>query len=138
MHKAATDVEAKPIRVRYAGLNRDVDVATPGKTLLEVSMAERIPHLHECGGMGKCSTCRVRVLQGHENLSPPNAVEQAMGKLRHWEPGVRLACQARVTGEVQHRPDRVIAATAEDYLHRQRISDFRNVFIRLALDTCKR
>ena len=40
-------------------------------TLLEISRANRVPHLSVCGGKARCSTCRVRVLAGLEDLPAP-------------------------------------------------------------------
>ncbi len=54
---------------------------------------------------GRCCTCKVKVLQGEKNLSPPTASEaQRLGRdkiKRQW----RLACQSRVNGPitVSHR-----------------------------------
>ena len=49
-----------------------------------------------CGGGGTCSTCRVKVVVGSENLSPigENEIAYDLG------PDVRLACQAHVEGDV--------------------------------------
>ena len=87
-------------RVRYRCANRDLDVGDPGRTILDISIAGKVPHWRECGGRGKCSTCRVRVLDGAANLSPANAIERRLAKARKWDPTIRLACQARVHGDV--------------------------------------
>ena len=34
-----------------------------GRSILEVSRAAGIPHASVCGGRGRCSTCRVRVVR---------------------------------------------------------------------------
>ena len=47
----------------------------PGRTILEASRAADIPHASVCGGRGRCSTCRVRITRGAENLSPASAEE---------------------------------------------------------------
>ena len=38
--------------------------AAPGATLLEISRAAGVPHAAVCGGRGRCTTCRVLVLEG--------------------------------------------------------------------------
>ena len=88
------------LRVRYRCADRDVEVGGPGQTILDISIGGKIPHWRECGGRGKCSTCRVRVLDGAANLSPANAVERRLARARRWAPAIRLACQARVLGDV--------------------------------------
>ena len=88
------------LRVRYRCAGRELEVDGPGRTVLEVSIAGKLAHWRECGGRGKCSTCRVRVLDGAANLSPANAAERRLAAARRWDPSIRLACQARVLGEV--------------------------------------
>src|SRR5215212_5844583 len=42
-----------------------------GATLLEISRAAGVPHASVCGGRGRCTTCRVLVLEGTEELPLP-------------------------------------------------------------------
>jgi adenylate cyclase len=71
-----------------------------GQKLLDVSIRHRIPHLHQCGGYGRCTTCRVQILDGLSNVSPLGGVEQKVASLRGWDEFTRLACQTRVEGDV--------------------------------------
>ena len=68
----------------------------PGTTLLQAALDLGVNISHICGGNGICSTCRVEVVAGAENLSPINPQEVA------YDLGTcgRLGCQARVTGNV--------------------------------------
>lgn len=96
------DQEKKPKtehKVHYYGMNSTLDAPT-GTNLLQVSIKNKIPHLHECGGHGLCTTCRVKVVEGAHNLSKPNAQEHKIASERGWEPQIRLACQAEVMGDV--------------------------------------
>ena len=34
------------------------------QSILEISKETKLEHLHVCGGLGKCSTCRVQILDG--------------------------------------------------------------------------
>jgi ferredoxin len=73
----------------------------PGdQTLLDLSIRHRIPHLHQCGGYGRCTTCRVQILDGFSNVSPRGEVEQKVATRRGWDECTRLACQTRVAGDV--------------------------------------
>jgi ferredoxin len=69
-----------------------------GQKLLDVSIRHRIPHLHQCGGYGRCTTCRVQILDGLSNVSPLGGVEQKVASLRGWDEftpsRVRLASRA--------------------------------------------
>ena len=62
---------APPARVRldYPG-GRPVALP-PRHDVLEASRVGGIPHASVCGGRGRCSTCRVRVGEGAEQLPPP-------------------------------------------------------------------
>jgi ferredoxin, 2Fe-2S len=58
-----------------------------------------------CGGHGECHACFITVMTGAENLSPMLAYEadgvaQVAGNGRQSDGPVRLACQARVRGDV--------------------------------------
>jgi adenylate cyclase len=77
--------------------------ALPGATLLEISRAAGVPHASVCGGRGRCTTCRVKVLSGAETLDPPNMVEAAALARIGAPPGVRLACQVRPKADLQVR-----------------------------------
>ena len=84
--------------VRYAG--GPAITARRGQTLLEISRAHRVPHASVCGGRARCSTCRVRVTQGVEDLPEPSASEARVLR-RIGAPGnVRLACQLRPTADL--------------------------------------
>lgn len=75
----------------------------PDETLLQGALRAGIPHINVCGGIGRCSTCRVIVLEGLENCSPPSKDEQAIRDMLKLPPHVRLACQTTVTGPVKVR-----------------------------------
>jgi adenylate cyclase len=78
--------------------------APRGFSVLETSLINNIPHAHVCGGRGRCSTCRIRVLSDLTALPAPSAAEQAVLERIHAAPGVRLACQLRPTGDVAFVP----------------------------------
>lgn len=56
--------------------------------------------MHACGGKGRCTTCKVRVLQGHENFTPLTPSEKQYMKLNKLREGDRLTCQVALKGDV--------------------------------------
>ena len=60
-----------------------------------------------CGGNGECTTCACLVLSGGENLAPmgrfeSNSLVEGRGRAA-LKTAVRLACQARVQGDLAVR-----------------------------------
>lgn len=86
--------------VHYRCAGRTVEVTDESLTILDVSIANKIPHWRECGGHGQCTTCRVRVVDGLANLSERTESERALAESRGWGPSIRLACQTRPRGDV--------------------------------------
>ena len=80
--------------------NAEIDAET---TILQSALRNGIPLAHACGGHARCSTCRVLVLQGLENLCPRNKREQSLAEERNFNAKVRLACQTTVNGDVTVR-----------------------------------
>jgi adenylate cyclase len=76
----------------------------PGTTILEASRIGGIPHASVCGGRGRCSTCRVRILAGDATLPPPSLEELKVLARVGAAPGTRLACQARPNGFIKVAP----------------------------------
>jgi adenylate cyclase len=99
------------IRLTYP--DRTIRVAR-GFSVLEASLINGIPHAHVCGGRGRCSTCRIRVLGDVADLPVPSAAEQAVLERVHAAPGVRLACQLRPTRDIAVLPMLSPYATAVD------------------------
>ena len=81
------------INVTYPG-GRVVRVPV-GCAVLDASRRAGIPHAAICGGRGRCTTCRIRVLRGVDTLPPPSTSEQAVLARLLAGPSVRLACQLR-------------------------------------------
>jgi adenylate cyclase len=65
----------------------------PGTSVLEASRIGGIPHASVCGGRGRCSTCRVRILASDGALPEPGPEERRVLDRVAAEPGIRLACQ---------------------------------------------
>lgn len=85
-----------------------------GATALEALRAQGRPHAAVCGGRGRCTTCRVRVIQGAGLLAPPEDLEAAaLARIKALD-GVRLACQIRPKTDLGISPLLPPTATAKD------------------------
>jgi adenylate cyclase len=81
------------VAIQYAG--GPLVYGPIGATLLEISRRRRVPHASVCGGRARCSTCRVRVDQGLDQLPLPRFAEAVTLGSIGAPPDVRLACQTR-------------------------------------------
>jgi ferredoxin len=88
------------MRVTFTPLGR-VAEAKPNETILDAARRAAAPIGNSCGGVGICARCRVRVVAGSENLSPPTSIELRVGAASGFAPDERMACQAVVFGECQ-------------------------------------
>jgi adenylate cyclase len=82
----------------------------PGATVLETLRAHGIAHASVCGGRGRCTTCRILVTQGLEQLAAPSDLEaEALARIGA-SAGMRLACQIRPATDISVMP--LLAADA--------------------------
>jgi adenylate cyclase len=90
------------IRVSYPnGRSARIPV---GFSVLEASRSARVPHASICGGRGRCSTCRIRVIAGTGRIPGPSPGEKAVLEQVTAGPLVRLACQLRPLGDISVVP----------------------------------
>jgi len=71
-----------------------------GTTILQASDDNQVGLSSCCGGQAICTTCRVRVMEGIENLSDIGDHEYDMLELLRIDPSYRLGCQAKVYGDL--------------------------------------
>ena len=94
------DVASRPDAVPIEFDGRKID-ARRGATLLGAALKNGTRLMHLCGARTLCATCRVKVIEGAENLAPMGPLERL--SLRYhlsFSSRTRLACQARVAGPV--------------------------------------
>ncbi len=100
--RAAWDASRKRISVTYPD-GRKLRL-TPGPTVLEISQTHGVPHASVCGGRGRCSTCRVKLGKGAEDLPAAAAAEAKVLERVGASDRVRLACQIRPTADLDVMP----------------------------------
>jgi class 3 adenylate cyclase/nitrite reductase/ring-hydroxylating ferredoxin subunit len=74
-----------------------------GESILESARRANLPLANACGGRAKCSTCRIWLLDGAENLPPPNEAEHAMIERLGLSKNIRLACQLHPKTDITFR-----------------------------------
>ncbi len=75
------------------------------ETILDASLRSGISHAHACGGNAICSTCRVVLLEGEENVQVRNSEEAHLADKLKFTNDVRLACQTKIVGDIKlNRP----------------------------------
>ncbi len=82
--------------------NKKIEISSD-ETILTASIRKGIPHLSACGGVGKCSTCRINILSGLKNCSERTEHEIKLAKRLNLPDTIRLACQTKVCGKVKYR-----------------------------------
>jgi 2Fe-2S ferredoxin len=87
-------------KVTFVPLQRAAE-AKNDETLLDVARRAVVPIGNSCGAIGVCARCRVRIISGAENLTPPTAIESHVAVRRKLEADERLACQAVVKGDCE-------------------------------------
>lgn len=81
------------------GESWEVEVET-GDSLLDAARACEAPVHTLCHGIAACVQCKVRIVSGEAHLSAPESLEKdRIGNIFHLT-RERLACQAKVSGEV--------------------------------------
>lgn len=73
---------------------KELEVSDASYSILKIIHTHFIDWMHACGGKGRCTTCKMIVLEGMENLSPITSVEQRYRKNGQLAENERLACQA--------------------------------------------
>lgn len=87
------------------------------KTLLQHFHDHHIDWMHACGAKGRCTTCKVIIHSGKEHFQPMTEAEQKYCREGALQPLERLACQAKITGDVS------LSAPEEYQLPHVRYSD---------------
>ena len=109
-----------------------------GWTVLEVSRHFGIPHRAMCGGRARCSTCRVRVVDGAGRCPSPGPDERRTLERVGASPDVRLACQLRPDADIAVVPlfSAHSAASPRRMSHKIHRYDAENVTISYDLKRC--
>ena len=86
----------------------------PGATVLETLRQNGIAHASVCGGRGRCTTCRILVTKGLDQIPVASGLEAAALVRIGASPGMRLACQIYPTSDISVMPLLAADASAID------------------------
>ncbi len=95
-------MENNTIKIFYLPDNKLIET-TSNLTILQTSLKNGIPHTHVCFGEAQCSTCRIEILEGLENLPGRNNLEESLANRKGWKENIRLACQTIPKGDIKIR-----------------------------------
>jgi adenylate cyclase len=98
-------------------------------TVLELVQNAGQVHASACGGRGRCSTCRVRILTGADQIPAPASQEVRVLDRIAAPADVRLACQLRPLGDISVAPLMPPAVAAANILADMRRLDGREAQI---------
>ena len=71
-----------------------------GANLMKALVDNGVPVATSCGGEGVCTKCVITVVEGRENLSRPNELEDDMRDIHDIPREQRMSCQTEVLGDV--------------------------------------
>ena len=80
--------------------NKTVTFRDSSKTVLQIFQESGIEWMHACGGKGRCTTCKMAIVEGSHNLNAPNRLEEKMKQAGHLNDSERLACQSSLSGNL--------------------------------------
>ena len=76
--------------------NLTIDSEHPDRKVIEIIHENGTDWMHACGKKGRCTTCRMIVLDGKENLSADTEAELVYRKQNRLRSNERLSCQAQL------------------------------------------
>lgn len=87
------------MKVKFLPQNIEFDIKA-GETVLHVAQDNGIYIKSVCRGVPSCAECRVRVIDGDHNVTPPASSELGLIGTGHFIDHRRLSCQLRCFGDI--------------------------------------
>ncbi|MCB0412394.1 MAG: (2Fe-2S)-binding protein [Bdellovibrionales bacterium] len=86
-------------KIKLANSTKIIEVSE-GELLMPALLKAGIPVASSCQGDGICGKCKIQIIEGEQNISPPNDTEKILvGRLRIPRP-YRISCQTQVLGDI--------------------------------------
>ena len=96
-------------------------MASSKKTLLEIASEADIEMVSACGGKTICSTCKVEVIEGLDQLEPRSPEELRIAERLMWGDNIRLGCATRFKSGVTVVIKRLIKPPNERKAEKRRL-----------------
>lgn len=87
------------MKVKFMPQNIELEIK-PNQSVMNLAHENNLPIRSVCNGMPSCSECRVRVIEGDSNVSPPSRKELNLIGTGHFIDQRRLSCQLYCYGDV--------------------------------------
>lgn len=85
---------------------KEIIVNEPNKPVLRLIQESGVDWMTDCGGKGRCTTCKAVIVSGAENLTPNSPAELKYREMGLLYSNERLMCQVRAKGDLVLRvPD---------------------------------
>ena len=79
---------------------REIVIHDFSKPVLAQFGLHHVDWMHACGGKGRCTTCRFRIIQGEGHFAPLTTAEERYREQNLLQSNERLACQAIVLDDI--------------------------------------
>jgi len=79
---------------------REIAVQDFSKSALIQFGLNQLDWMHACGGKGRCTTCRFRIIEGDNHITPLTKAEERYREQDLLQLNERLACQAIVLDDI--------------------------------------
>ncbi len=89
-------------RVLFLPSRQSIEVKQ-GTLLITAAQRLGLPVGQSCGRLLLCGDCRMTIVSGLENLSPPEEREYKLRGIEQFEADERASCRAEVLGDVTAR-----------------------------------
>ena len=99
----ATGEGGSRCRITFLPSGRSVEIVAGERTLLQATEAAGLPIASACGSEGACARCGLEIVAGADSLEPQSERERRIKERNRIDPGHRLACRVRPTGDLTVR-----------------------------------
>lgn len=87
-------------KINIVSLGKEVLFSDYTNTVFDILQQNKVDWMHACGTKGRCTTCRMIVLEGMHNISRQSKIEIAYQKNNMLNRNERLTCQCTLLGNI--------------------------------------